>query len=102
MDGDLISRSALLDEFGEDPFVWFDHDLQELQESSDWAYYTDLVRSAPAVDAVEVVRCKDCKHFYDTDINLHHKCKRGGSQVWDVKFTENDFCSYGERRADNA
>ena len=51
-----------------------------------------------APDVVKVVRCKDCKHFYDTHINPAHSCKRGGTQVWDVSFTPDDFCSYGERR----
>ena len=61
-----------------------------------------VIKAAPAVDAVEVVRRKNCKHFYEPDINPNRRCKRGGSQVWDVEFTENDFCSYGERRDDDA
>lgn len=49
-------------------------------------------------DVVEVVRCKDCKHYFDGccyitarsplfkyDVNIHHR--KG-----------NDFCSYGERK----
>lgn len=60
-----------------------------------------MLEALPAADVAPVVRCKDCKHFYDTDINPHHVCKRGGSQVWDVEFMADDFCSYGERRADN-
>lgn len=50
------------------------------------AYYID---SVPAVDAVEVVRCKDCKFFsfcYNYDERKIHR---------------DDFCSYGERRCDN-
>ncbi len=53
------------------------------------------------VDCVKVVRCKDCKHFYDTHINPAHSCKRSGTQVWDVSFTPDDFCSYGGRRAED-
>ena len=47
---------------------------------------------APTVDAVPVVRCKDCKHMMEGyDYNL---CK-----VWaDIRYCKNDsFCSYGER-----
>ena len=90
MTNDLISRSALLEQ---ECFMDDDNGFRcSVVLSTD-------IRRAPAVDAVEVVRCKDCKHFYEPDINPNRRCKRGGSQVWDVEFTEDDFCSYGERRA---
>ena len=43
--------------------------------------------------AVEVVRCKDCKHRDPED-------KRCDCGCWHNPFTtnDNDFCSYGERR----
>ena len=79
-------------------------------------------------DVVEVVRCKDCKHFQPrfvltndgerrpyteeeikngkmvngkVGINCGSRCERFG--YWEenkipVWFSENDFCSYGERR----
>ena len=50
-----------------------------------------VIKNMPTVDAVEVVRCKDCK-FYQTD----HWCTRVALGI----MYENDFCSYGERRAD--
>lgn len=54
------------------------------------------------VDAVPVVRCKDCKYSHDHEINRNYRCHRhardGYSQVFDATFTDNDFCSYGERR----
>ena len=40
---------------------------------------------APTVDAVPVVRCKDCRYF------KMYKCRMGDS-------SHDDFCSYGERR----
>ena len=46
------------------------------------------IDSVPAVDAVEVVRCKDCKLFsfcYNDSEQKRHK---------------EDFCSYGERKKD--
>lgn len=48
------------------------------------------VQYAPAADVVEVVRCKDCKMFNT------YNCPMGEIN------TRNDFCSYGERRDDNA
>lgn len=48
-------------------------------------------------DVVQVVRCKDCKHyiagFCTRDIN-------GRTNMF--RMSENDYCSYGERKADNA
>ncbi len=45
-------------------------------------------------DAVEVIRCKDCKHW-----NSETKgCKRSPSvEAW----LGNDYCSYGERNSNN-
>lgn len=52
------------------------------------------------VDAVEVVRCKDCKHNEDC-INRIQFC--GRNPVLELNTTEYhplSFCSYGERRDD--
>lgn len=52
------------------------------------------IDSIPAVDAVEVVRCRDCKKGHP------ELAPNGG--VWCVKwnhiFCDAGFCSYGERR----
>lgn len=45
----------------------------------------------PTVDAVEVVRCKDCKN-YGTDGN------RLNCNVFCCSMPKNGFCSMGERR----
>ena len=55
-------------------------------------------------DFVEVVRCKDCKHFYAYDYHgkvLRMECRLRslGCGIGDVSLqSENDFCSYGERK----
>ena len=53
----------------------------------------------PTVDAVEVVRCKDCrgKNGGVTGPEGRYLCERTSRWVRD-----NDFCSYGERRKENA
>lgn len=52
-----------------------------------------MVEEQPTVDAVEVVRCKDCKY-----------CDRGNCDFWDDGYgaivSMDDFCSQGERRKD--
>ena len=50
------------------------------------------IDNAPTVDAVEVVRCKDCRY-----------CQRDASGLWCFNdfqhdLQPNDFCSYGERK----
>lgn len=48
------------------------------------------------VDAVEVVRCKDCI-YGELDDEGWYLCTHHGSD-WNE---ENHFCSYGERKMDN-
>ena len=59
------------------------------------------VKKAPAVDAVEVVRCKDCKYYESTHYGHMCKCWEAWlpTTVYFIR-EDDDFCSYGERRAD--
>lgn len=50
---------------------------------------------APCVDAVEVVRCKDCIH-YESDGGAMMVCN-----VTDMVCDNGDYCSYGERREES-
>ena len=62
-----------------------------------------IVAELPTVDAVEVVRCKDCKHAYINSFSAISGvalCKHWTNQA-DGKQAitqHDDFCSYGERR----
>ena len=51
----------------------------------------------PTVDAVEVVRCKDCKHRYYNEYNEMYCCEHW-SDGFDTVVCEDSFCSYGERK----
>lgn len=66
----LIDADLLEDQFGIS-----DEDLVALDE----------IRHAPTVDAVPVVRCKNCRYF------KLYKCRMGYS-------SHDDFCSYGKRK----
>lgn len=67
----------------------------------------DCIDNAPTVDAVEVVRCKDCKHWHEETgwCNQHshfigekgEACHPWESNDWKM-LNEDDFCSYGERK----
>ena len=50
-----------------------------------------IINDAPTVDAVEVVRCKDCENSEEGKIGYY--CK-----FHDTGFAGDDFCSYGERK----
>ena len=58
----------------------------------EWA--RKIVRSAPAADVVEVVRCKDCKYWDGLHSCDCHKADENGTPIF---MRESDFCSYGER-----
>ena len=52
-----------------------------------------ILREAPTVDAVEVVRCRECKYHEDTSVTEFKHCCLISKTV-----RYNDFCSYGERK----
>lgn len=55
-----------------------------------------LVKNAPTIDAVPVVRCRDCK-FGDWDSEPHDAmvCMSTKDGFWR---SGNDFCSFGKRK----
>lgn len=67
-----------------------------------YALLKKKVADAPTVDAVPVVRCKDCKHKGWVQEPCHGRsvdyCK-----VWDctLRNLETTFCSYGKRKDGN-
>ena len=94
--GDLISRSALLkksvkvSEFDEAGFEMIYRAVPENE-----------IQSAPAVDAVAVVRCRDCKCFTEkVPDGGFCKCGEVNGGIPRVR-VGGDFCSYGERRGDD-
>ena len=94
MNEDLISRSALRKKLGERARKY------EYSECTELTIYEDMheVKTAPAVDAVEVVRCKDCKHgdIDDPVFPCQYYCHMG--HMWNDAY---HFCADGERRADD-
>lgn len=55
-----------------------------------------VVKAAPAVDAVEVVRCKDCIKSCESCAGL--RCSWLAGPDGDMLVADDDFCSYGEKR----
>lgn len=80
--------------------VWAGPDLtpeQEVVIQSGEAIIKDL-KKFPSADVAPVVRCKDCRLRGREECAMFYRCECGEQQTWE---TDNDFCSYGERR-DNA
>lgn len=56
------------------------------------------IDKAPMIDAVPVVRCKNCKNWTEWE-NGAGSCQRSGSVMW-LGTDATDFCSFGERKDD--
>ena len=53
-----------------------------------------ILATVPSVDVVEVVRCKDCRHFRDRKLKLLddiYECKLTG-----LVTKPDNYCNYGE------
>lgn len=70
------------------------------QYNADWIW--SMLDSAPTVDAVPVVRCKDCTQW--GGVAFGNVCRRWSAPLAGMKNCTgpNDFCSYGERRNNEA
>ena len=95
MNDDLIIRSALIERINT---VLSDLVIKgELYSYEVYDTILAMIDVAPAVDAVEVVRCKDCKHwivdsFWNGNPEQVRACRFAGWMVG-----ANGYCVYGER-----
>ncbi len=65
----------------------------------DFATHKKILKLYPTIDAVPVVRCKDCVHWYDRE-GVCLKIYSDGNvsaDAWQERKPD-DFCSYGERK----
>ena len=80
IDADVLRMSIEKDRDASDmPKMWYEG----------IAYAINHIIHAPTTDAVEVVRCRDCKHRNGSACDY--------SAVW---VRENGFCQWGERSED--
>lgn len=73
-------------------------------EQLNWSYSTLMmyeiayeINDAPTIDAVPVVRCKECKNNPDLKTGTKGMlwCRK-----WQKEVRKTDFCSYGKRKED--
>ena len=61
-----------------------------------------MIKTAPTVDAVHVVRCRECKHWKPSGSKAGNSFSDmeyiGGCEFTKYCRRESDFCSYGERK----
>lgn len=87
---DLISRVDAIDALNKEYHGMVSDESMKIYQIKNW------LSALPSADAVEVVRCKDCKY-------RRENCGMGDHRWCDVlKMTTraDDFCSYGKRRED--
>lgn len=70
-------------------YAWWDNEDKKI--------FDTIVDLQPIVDAVEVVRCKDCKHYYADPWGYGNCVFEGGVSR---RTKTSDYCSWGERRED--
>lgn len=93
----LIDGDALIEKFNEN--VYMAECLIDARTAERFATFcalADAVEEMPTVDAVEVVRCRECKFrsSWMMNRNLRYICPESGL----FPNGESDFCSYGERK----
>lgn len=93
LNDDLISRTALLNDLSYcAPELWQDEE-----------YVKAKIMKQPAVDAVPVVRCKDCKYAHLTDDDECKYCDMisaltdEGDPIMFQYFPPDWYCADGER-----
>lgn len=89
---DLIDRGKLMEQF---------HDHYAVRNPDQNAIMDEvcmMLIKAPAVDAVPVVRCGDCKNW-DRHIGIFDS-PNGYCYIHEETVNGYDYCSYGERKND--
>lgn len=91
MNGDLISRSALLEVLRKS----HSYHANTSRDVSLLSRDIRLVKEAPAVDAVEVIKCQDCFYWMKAKVNRSGNlvCPKSGMEI-----VATDYCSKADKR----
>ena len=55
--------------------------------------FVRFLKKQPTVDAVEVVRCRECKYRFKNNGHSRDGCPIVDAKIW---MDDDDFCSHGE------
>lgn len=78
---DLISKKGLLNKIN-----------AYVCGSQDKEFICKLIAEMPTIDAVEVVRCGECKNRFRTECTMKY--------LTEMRSNNTDYCSWGERKTD--
>lgn len=94
IDADILKSAIVVD--GYEHFSG----LLSLSEVSLLEMVKDDIDEAPTVDAVPVVRCRECRYRFKNNGHSKDGCPIIDANIW---MDDDDFCSHGERKegADN-
>jgi len=85
----LIDADALIKSCQDEKGLYFSYEA---------AVSANTVDYAPTVDAVPVVRCRDCKYY----LHSNEKCELIDTRLHFYetrnRWTDDDFCAWGERK----
>ena len=90
---DLISRQAAIDAIRASTSKYTGFMEMEMYTDDD---AVEAINGVPSIDAVPVIRCKDCKHLLPNDRiapNWWRIC-----DYWRTGVDENEYCARGERK----
>lgn len=99
----MVSRMRLIDAdtLKEELCKEYRHFDQRIKISSVFT----LLRDAPTIDVVAVVRCKDCKQSYvigswdgKEPVRYCRRIRSAWAIYTDMRVEDDDFCSRGERK----
>lgn len=82
---------------GQIVYSWF---VEEDGTMSDGITLQSIINRLPTIDAVPVIRCKDCKHYYFAGNRVPEE-QSWVCDVWHVNQTAHmGYCFKAERRSD--
>ena len=91
--------ARLIDADMADVIIIYDKGNELMQVSAIREYIErqrEFLDKFPTIDAVPVVRCRECKHRGTDDCIFHIKGEPADEEL--LLKLDNDFCSYGERK----
>lgn len=80
--------------------------MGRVEVANDYSFVSTVLMMAPTIDAVPVVRCRECKQFNTATAMTYYKdgahIRLCGCERMCQLRRDDDYCSYGERREGDA
>ena len=92
----IYNKIAKLEELARDRYLDTPQGSRYQSQMNERTSLKHLIYDFPTIDAIQVVRCKDCIYYeIGKDYQPYCNCSDGGISDYPQ---DNDFCSHGERR----